>query len=155
MQKKGRFNFVDVIIIGLILALVAAGSYKLFFVNKGLAAQNGVIEFKVLVEKVRIPTVEGLKEGHTVRDVQSNIVLGTVAGYEVSPYKQAVPTLDGRVVLADVPEQYTVLVTVRSPAIVTDNNITIGNKEIKTGAPISIKTNVVSTTGIVYGVTVK
>ncbi len=152
---KARFNFIDVMIIGLILALIAAGTYKLFFVNRGLAAQNGSIEFGVLVEKVRRPTVEGYQEGQTVRDVQSNIVLGKVIRNEPSPYKEAVPTLDGRVVLADVPELYNVIVTISSPAIITDNNITIGNKEIKTGAPISIKTNTVSSTGIVYGVTVK
>ncbi|MDD2443489.1 MAG: DUF4330 domain-containing protein [Desulfotomaculaceae bacterium] len=153
--SKAKFNFVDVFIIGLILALIAAGTYKLFFVNRGLAAQNGNIEFSVLVEKVRQPTVEGYKEGQIVRDVQTNIVLGKVIHNQPSPYKQAVPTLDGRVVLADVPELYNAIVTISSPAIVTDNNITIGNKEIKTGAPIQIKTNTVSSTGIVYGVTVK
>ncbi len=152
---KVKFNFVDVVIIGIILALIAAGTYKLFFVNRGLAAQNGNIEFSVLVEKVRQPTVEGYKEGQTVRDVQTNIVLGTIIHNEPSPHKKAVPTLDGRVVQADVPELYDIIVTISSPAIVTDNNITIGNKEIKTGAPISIKTNTASSTGIVYGVTVK
>ncbi|HOV80709.1 MAG TPA: DUF4330 domain-containing protein [Bacillota bacterium] len=153
-EEKGRFNFIDVLVVAVVLALIAAGVYKLFFVNKGLAAQNGEVEFKVLLEKVRMPTVEAFKEGQTVRDVQTNIVLGTVVGKEASPYKQAVPTLDGRVVAADVPDQYNLIVTVRSPAIVTDNNVTIGNKEIKTGGQVSIKTNTASSTGIFYGVTI-
>lgn len=151
-EGKGKFNFVDAVIMALVLALLAAGVYKLFFVNKNLAAQNGVVEFRVLLEKVRMPTVEDFKEGQKVRDVQNNIVLGTIVSKEVSPYKQAVPTLDGHVVLADVPEQYNLIVTVRSPAIVTDNNVMIGNREIKTGGPISIKTNTASSTGIFYGV---
>ncbi|OPX88055.1 MAG: hypothetical protein A4E53_02212 [Pelotomaculum sp. PtaB.Bin104] len=158
MQKKTvktKFNFVDFIIIALIVSLLAAGAYKLFFVNRGLTEQNGLIEYKVLVENVRFPTVEGIIEGQPIREVQTNIVMGTVIKKEVSPYKQTVPTLDGRVVLAEVPEKYNVIITIGSPAIVTENNIMIGNKEIKIGGPISIKSNIFSVTGIFYGVTVK
>ncbi|MDD3654591.1 MAG: DUF4330 domain-containing protein [Desulfotomaculaceae bacterium] len=152
---KAKFNFVDFIIIALIVAVVAAGAYKLFFVNRNLAEQNGLIEYQVFIEKVRMPTVEGIIEGQPVRDVQTNIAMGEVISKEVSPYQEAVPTLDGRVVMADVPERYNVIITVASPAIVTDNNIMIGNKEIKIGGPISIKSNIFSVTGIFYGVTVK
>jgi len=154
-EEKVKFNFVDVIIICVILALLAAGVYKLLIVNRALALQNSHVEFKVLVEKVRLPSVESIKEGQPVRDVQTNIPLGNVISKEVSPYKEAVPTLDGRVVLAEVPEKYNVIITIESPAIVTDNSIMIGNKEIKIGAQISVKSNVFSLTGIVYGATVK
>lgn len=145
----------DVIIIGLVIALLAAGVYKLFIVNTTLAIQNNNIEFKVLVEEVRYPTVESIKAGQAVRDVQTNIPLGNVVSKEVSPYKEAVPTLDGKVVLAEVPDKYDVIITIASPAVVTDNSIMIGNKEIKIGAQISVKSNVFSVTGIVYGATVK
>lgn len=154
-QTKVGFNFVDVIIIGLVIALLAAGVYKLFIVNTTLAIQNNNIEFKVLVEEVRYPTVESIKAGQAVRDVQTNIPLGNVVSKEVSPYKEAVPTLDGKVVLAEVPDKYDVIITIASPAVVTDNSIMIGNKEIKIGAQISVKSNVFSVTGIVYGATVK
>jgi len=150
-----RFNIVDVVIVALVLALAAAGVYKFFFVNRGLALQNAVIEYKVFVENVRQPNVDGATEGQTVKDVQTNAIIGTLVGKEVSPYRQAVPTLDGRVVLAEVPEKYNLLLTVRSPAVVTENNITIGNKEIKVGAQIQIKTNVISCQGTIYGVEVK
>ncbi len=154
-KRKTGFNFVDAIIVCLVVTLLAAGVYKLFFVNRGLAAQNGEIEFKVLIEEVRQPTVEGFQEGLTVRDVDTNILLGTIVNTEVLPYQEAVPTLDGKIVLADVPEKYNVIVTAHAPAIITDNNITIGNKEIKTGAEISVKTNLVTSSGIIYGVTIK
>lgn len=150
-RDKARFNFVDVIIIALVLALVAAGVYKLLIVNKSIALQNSNVEFKVYVEKVRMGTVEGIQEGQAVRDVQSNTPLGTVTGKEVRPYQEAVPTLDGNVVLADVPEKYDVIIIMESPAVVTDNSIMIGNKEIKIGAEISVKSNIFSVKGIVYG----
>lgn len=152
---KVKFNFVDFIIITLLVALLAAGAYKLFFVNRGLAEQNGFIEYDVFIEKVRMPTVEGIIKGQPVRDVQTNIEMGTIIKKEVSPYQEAVPTLDGRIVMADVPEKYNVIITIGSPAIITENNIMIGNKEIKTGGPISIKSNIFSVTGIFYGITIK
>lgn len=150
-QEQVRFNFVDAVIILLVLALIAAGAYKLLFVNRALALQNSQIEFKVFVEEVRMPTVESIIEGQPVRDVQTNTPLGTVKGVEAAPYQEAVPTWDGKVVMADVPEKYNVIITMESPAIVTDNNIMIGNKEIKIGAQISVKSNIFSVTGIVFG----
>lgn len=151
-ESKGKFNFIDILIIALVLALLAAGVYKFFFVNKGLAAQNGVVEFKVLLEEIRMPTVEDFKVGQAVRDQQNNLVLGTIISKEISPYQEPVPTIDGRILAADVPDKYNLIVTVRSPAIVSDNNVMIGNREIKTGGEIKIKTNTAASAGIFYGV---
>ena len=155
MQKKPRFNFVDFIIVVVILALVGAGVYKLFLVNTSLAVQNGNVEFGVYVEEVRIPTVENINEGQAVRDVQTNTPLGTITKVSYSPYQEPVYTSDGRIVMADVPNKFDVVFYVESPAVITDNSVMIGNKEIKTGGQLSIKSNVFSVTGVVYGVTIK
>ena len=155
MAKKPKFNFVDFIIVAVILALVGAGVYKLFLVNTSLAVQNGNVEFGVYVEEVRIPTVENINEGQSVRDVQTNTPLGTITSVSYSPYREPVYTSDGRIVMADVPEKYDVIFYVESAAVITDNSVMIGNKEIKTGGQLSIKSNVFSVTGVVYGVTIK
>ena len=152
---KAKFNAVDVLVILVILALLAFGGYKLFFVNRGVAAQNGEIEYQILVEKVRIPTAEAFQEGQTVRDVQNNTVLGRIVKKEVTPYQEAVPTADGRMVLAAVPEKYNVLLTLRSGAVVSENNVMVGSVEVKIGAQVKIKTNLASSTGVIYGLAVK
>lgn len=154
-MKKAQFNVVDALVILIIFALLAFGGYKLFFVNRGVAEQNGEIEYQILVEKVRTPTAEAFHEGQVVRDVQSNVALGKIIKKEVSPSQEAVPTADGRMVLATVPEKYNVLLTLRSRAVISENNIMVGSVEIKIGAPVKIKTNLASSTGVIYGLTVK
>lgn len=155
MQDKPKFNFVDLVIVLIILALVCAGVYKLFLVNTSIAVQNGNVEFGVYVEEVRIPTVENITEGQPVRDVQTNTPLGNITRVEYFPYQEPVYTSDGRIVMADVPNKFDVIFYVESPAVITDNSVMIGNKEIKTGGQLSIKSNVFSVTGVVYGVTIK
>lgn len=151
---KGKFNVVDVLVALVVLALIVLGAYKLFFVNRGVAEQNGEIEYQILVEKVRIPTAEAFVEGQVVRDVQSNTVLGKIVKREISPAKEAVPTADGRLVLAEVPEKYNVLLTLSSRAVVSENNVMVGSVEVKIGAQVKIKTNLASSTGVIYGLKV-
>jgi hypothetical protein len=153
-ERKPKFNFVDLVIVVIIAALVAAGVYKLFIVNTDLARQNGTVEFGVYVEEVRMPTVESMQEGQLVRDVQTNIALGRITRVEYSPFQEPVYTTDGRIVMADVPNKFDVVIYVESLAVITDNSVMIGNKEIKTGGQISVKSNIFSVTGVVYGVTI-
>jgi len=153
-QDKGKFNIVDFVIIAVIVALMVGGVYKVFFVNKNLAQQNGFVEFGVYVEEVRMPTVESIYEGQQVRDVQTNIPLGKIKSKSFQPYREPVPTWDGQMVAADVPEKYDVIMYIESPAIVTDNSVMIGTREIKTGGQISVKSNIFSVTGVVYGVNI-
>ncbi len=148
---RWKFNIVDVMVLLIIGALIVFGAYKLFFVNTAVAQQNGEIEYQLLVEKVRKPTVEAFREGDTVRETQSNAALGKIVKKEVMPYKEAVPTADGRLVLAEVPEKYDVLLTLRSPAVVSENNVMVGSVEIKIGASLKVKTTLASSTGIIYG----
>lgn len=145
-----RFNVVDFLIVLIILALIAGGAYKLLKTKPRAAAQNATVRYQVLVENVRIPTVEALQEGQPMRDVQNNLVIGRIVGKEVSPYKQPVPTLDGKIVMADVPDKYNVLLTVEGPAVVTPANIVVGSTELKVGATLKFKTNYAYTTGIIY-----
>ena len=154
-QAAAKFNLVDLVIVVVIISLLAAGVYKLFFVNQELAAQEQKVEYRVLLENVRKPTVDAFQDGQKVREYQTNIELGTVSGKESVPYTQPVPTLDGKVVNAPVPEKYNLTVIINSPAVVSDNNVTINGKEIKTGDKITIKTNTASSTGVVMEVSVK
>lgn len=153
-MKTVRFNLVDLLVALVILALLALGAYKLFFVNRAVAEQNGEIEYQILVEKVRIPTAQAFQEGQTVKDAQSNTVLGSIVKKEVTSAREEVPTADGRVVLAEIPEKYNVLLTLRSRAVVSENNVMVGSVEIKIGAQVKIKTSLASSSGVIYSLKV-
>lgn len=154
-EKPGvRFNFVDVILAVVVVVLLAAGVYKLFFVNKVISAQNGEIEFQVLIEKETKAVVESFQEGHKVMDKELNVDLGAIVSSKILHNQYPVPTLDGRVVMADVPDKYDLVITIRTPAVVTDNNVTVSNREIKIGDKIKIKTNTSAAEGKINGLTV-
>ncbi|MGI6649366.1 MAG: DUF4330 domain-containing protein [Bacillota bacterium] len=154
-KRKLRFNVVDLVIFVVVLGLLALGAYKLFFVNQALQAQNGTIEYQVLIEEVRQPSVDAFKEGQKVKELQTNIDLGSVVGKEAMPHKEPVATMDGRIVMAEVPGKYDLIVTIQAPAIIGESNITVSNKEIKLGDQVTLKTNISAAKGIIYGVTVK
>jgi len=149
-----RLNIIDILVAAVILGLIALGAYKLFFVNPTFEAQNGLIEYQVLIENVRRPTVDSFSPNQRVRELQTNIELGTIVAKDFTPHKEPVPTLDGRIVLAEVPERYDLLVTIQSPAAVGESNITIGNREIKVGDKLSIKTSAAASSGVIYQVKV-
>lgn len=154
-QSRPRFNFIDLVIVLVIFSLVGIGVYKLFLVNTSIAKQNGVVVFGVYVEEVRIPTVENIQQGQLVRDVQTNTPLGEIKSVEFFPFQEPVYTSDGNIVMADVPNKFDVVFYVESGAVINENSVMIGNKEIKTGGQLSIKSNVFSVTGVVYGVTIQ
>ncbi|ACV64785.1 hypothetical protein Dtox_4115 [Desulfofarcimen acetoxidans DSM 771] len=150
-DSKARFNIIDFLIIVMILALAIGGYYKVFVANKQLAQQEQQIEYKILVSEVRQPTVEAFQNGQTVQDLKSNVVMGTVINKETLPATDDVPTSDGRLVLAEIPGKYDLLLTVSASAVVSENNIMVSNKEIKIGQKVDIKTNRAASSGVIYG----
>ena len=150
-NTKVRFNIIDVLIIVMILALAAGGYYKVFVTNKQLAQQEQQIEYQILISEVRQPTVDAFQSGQQVQDLKSNVVLGTIIGKEVSRARESVPTSDGRLVMAEIPEKYNILLTLRASAVVSENNIMVANKEVKIGQKTDIKTARAASSGVVYG----
>jgi len=152
---RPRFTVIDALIIIVILALIAAGLYKVFSVKKETVSPNADIEYVVTLDAIRLPTVHNLNVGEAVRDTKTNAALGKIVHKESSPYTQAVPTLAGKIVQAEVPGKYSLTLTIRARAVVTPNNITVGGRELRIGGQVSLRTNIVFSTGFVSAITVK
>lgn len=153
-ENKMRFNMIDLIIVLMVLALAAGGYYEVFVHDKQEASQEKRIRYDILVEEVRQPTVNAYNEGQVVWEQKTNARLGEITKKEVTPAAEVVPTIDGKLVLAEIPEKYNLLLTLESPAVVTDNSITVGSREIKIGKKILFKTRKAASEGIVYGLEV-
>jgi|GEM_PF-4204008 len=147
-----RFNIIDVLILCFLLGVILVGAYKLFFVNKAVTVQNSEIEYQILIEEVRKPTVEAFQEGQAVKEAKSNTNLGKIVKKEVLPCQKEVPTADGRIVLAPAPGKFNVLLTLRSPAVVSDQNIMIDSVEVKIGTRVRVKTRLAASSGVIYGI---
>lgn len=138
-NRRRRPTLLDLAGVLLVLALVAVAAYKVLVVNPRYAAVTRTYLLKVLIEEVRQPTVDEIQEGIVVKEADSNQVLGRVVGHEVRPARRYVETADGRVVLAQVPEKYDVLVVLEGEAQVTPGAIIMGGQEMRIGFTPALK----------------
>lgn len=149
MAAQKKFNIVDIVIVALVLLVLAGGTYKYMFQRPEAAGPQKTIEYVLAFEGVRQPTIDAVTDGLQIRH-KDGTVLGNVLNKEVKPLMEAVPTADGRLVEATVPGKYSMLLTLRSPATVTDTTIMIGTKEILVGTEVPVRSKTFQSNGVVF-----
>lgn len=136
----GRINIVDTIII-LLIILVAVGGYMFFFgrsEKKVLESSKVVYDFEIT--NVNKDFVDAINPGDPIRDSTRGNELGTV----VSKSSRGATMLNedlinGRYIIAEVPDAYDVVITIEADANITPANIIIGGAEVKVGKKFFIK----------------
>lgn len=151
MAAVKRFNIVDLVIVALVLLVLAGGTYKYMFQRPEAVGPQKTIEYVVLFEGVRQPTVDAVEDNLVIRH-KDGTVLGNVVKKEVKPLTKIVPTADGKLVAAEVPGKYSMFLTLRSSATVTDTTVMIGTKEILVGTELPVRSKTFQSTGVVFGV---
>lgn len=151
MAAQKKFNIVDIVIVALVLLVLAGGTYKYMFQRPEAAGPQKTIEYVLMFEGVRQPTIDAVTDELQIRH-KDGTVLGNVLNKEVKPLVEAVPTADGKLVEATVPGKYSMLLTLRSPATVTDTTIMIGTKEILVGTEVPVRSKTFQSTGVVFNV---
>lgn len=151
MAAQKKFNIVDIVIVVLVLLVLAGGTYKYMFQRPEAAGPQKNIEYVLMFEGVRQPTIDAATEGMLIRH-KDGTVLGNVKNKEVKPLVDVVPTSDGQLVEATVPGKYVMLLTLQSPATVTDTTVMIGTKEILVGTEVPVRSKTFQSTGVVFGV---
>ncbi len=124
MDEKGRLfgkiSIVDIGVLLLIAVLIVGVYYKFFMVDKDQnAAKFDTIEYKVLVEEVRQQSVDAIEIGADIYDVKTNSPMGRITDIEVLPATDQLTKADGTMVIAEKPERFNVLITIRVPGIET------------------------------------
>lgn len=140
----GLVNLVDAVVVLLVLALAGAGAYKVMALRAGPVRTPRTVELTLLAPEVRQATVAVVQEGARVWEHDSSAPFGVIARVEVRPATEHLATPDGRWVLAELPERYDLLVTLRVPALVSEEAITVGRMETRIGTRLIIKTAVFS-----------
>jgi hypothetical protein len=146
-RKKIRFNFIDALIILLILAVIAAASYLIYTaMHKPRAAiTNGTIEFEVRISNVDASALPLIKEGDTVKDSVTGEVLGKILSVSAEKAKyvgNVAVEEDGNLTLAvtDYDDLYDVYVKISADALADDRGIcTVGTTRILIGSPVYFK----------------
>ncbi|WCK53721.1 DUF4330 domain-containing protein [Aneurinibacillus sp. Ricciae_BoGa-3] len=145
VDQKGKFfgliNILDLfLILLLIVALVFAGLK--YTQNKDLGtgpAKQKEVTY-VLYSSAEHPfVVDAIKPGDQIRSKDTNTKIGQVVSVEKGPGKQAVPTADGRMVLATVPQKEMVHITVKANATVSSQTAVVADLGLLAGNKVSIK----------------
>ncbi|MBR0276984.1 MAG: DUF4330 family protein [Clostridia bacterium] len=136
-MKKTKFNVIDVIIVFLIIAIIAAGVYFYIakFKNSKDSNSNTVnIEFTIEVNGLTQDAAYSFTEGDEVSFGESASGSGKIKKVEVDTYKKiAKDTEKGEFLFSEVPGEYTVKVTISSDVNKTDTYYKSGEEFIAIG----------------------
>lgn len=141
-KRKLRFNFVDVIIILVIIAAVFVLA-KVFLGTDNSAAQDETdktkIQYVIELQEVDERFEDAIKKGQLVQDAIERKNIGTVVGVQCIPYE--VITFDyttGKEKVAVVDGQLSVSITIEADAVETDRAFTVDGCEIRVGKQYSV-----------------
>lgn len=142
LDSKGRIfgliNIIDLIVLVLVVALVLGGAYR-FYPRQGggfLDPQGDQVLVMGRVFDVSEHTVKAIRKGDRVIDPTSQGYFGEVIDVQVAPNRKAVDTADGRVVMADVPERFDVILFIKGTAQISENNIRMTSHDVRVGSRI-------------------
>jgi len=145
-KQKTRFNFIDVLIILIILAVVGAAVYLIVTGNmEARRSESTNIEFTVRISSVDEQYLSLIKENETVKDSSTDKAIGTIKRIRAEKTRYygntAVPAENGyTVTAAEYDDKYDVYITISAYAKADDRGIyRIGNSRILVGAPIYFK----------------
>lgn len=147
-----RMNAIDLIIILFIIGGILVLGLKLGTFNtvsgpgEDIRMEKAVIVIKV--ENVRAATVDALKMGHMVLSEETNSIIGPIIDLEVHPFMEDIETVDGRVIFAEVPDKFTVFVSMESSMLERETGyFSEGITEMKVNSMFKFYTKYVSTSG--------
>lgn len=160
IDKKGRLlgklNIVDFIIILVILSL-AGGVYFVFFGGSDKqVVETSKIVYEFEITNVNKDFVDAITPGDPIRDNVRGNELGTVVSKTSKDATMLNEDLiNGRYVIAEVPDAYDVVITIEGEANITPANIIVGGAEVKVGKKFSIKGKGYANQGFVTKITLE
>ena len=147
-KKERKFNFIDFLLIVLVLAIVAGAIYLFSpgsFLNQIKTEKQGTLSYTVEIKGVDGEYLNKIKENDVVVDSVTKNTIGTVVAVDyntkqtVLEYaKQSDGTYTG--VLSEYPDQYTVLVTITASAeYASGDGYNVNNRRIAVGEAMALR----------------
>lgn len=157
MRKSKRINGLDIFIIVVIIAAVLLGGYKALNVNKnkgtGSEASYIDVEYDAYAEEVRMQTVDAVNVGDMLYDKTTGVCIGEIIAKEYFPYTVPAITNEGEIVMAEVPETYSLKITVKSKMIDKEEGYYLnGVVEFKSNSKIDTYTKYASPTFVMLDI---
>ena len=125
-KSKFRLNWVDLLIVVLVIGLVA-GTYMKFRVSDktSVAEPQTPITYQVLLANVRQGTVDAIQVGDTLYDDDSGRDIGVIQSVDVSPATSLVQDTEGALHWADTDNRFDLILMVEGKGTVSGNSYVI------------------------------
>jgi hypothetical protein len=134
----GKVSIIDVAIILIIVAVVTGSLYKLKLFDRHTSDEQ-LVAVTILLREVSLETVEALRVGDQLTESTENLPLGIIVKKEVRKALKDAPTADGRLVAAESPNKFDVVLTTEGNLRVTGDQVFVGRRDIKIGLSMNIK----------------
>ena len=146
IDEQGKFfgivNTVDLTVIALVLVVgfLAASRFLTDDVQQPLPDEtHQEILLETEISEVREPTVRAIEVGDVVRDNNSGQIIGEIIEKQVEPHRTPVETAAGEVIMAEVPERQTILLTLKAHGQVTETAVTVAGNEVRVGTSLMLQ----------------
>lgn len=139
---KKRFNWVDIVIILIIIGALGLGIKYFSNRSNDYVENKELVQVTVRIDGVKEETVNVVNVGDIFKDKDTNQVFGKVIDKRVTEARRAVETGDGTVVKSIVPNKYSIYITLEGNAIVTDDYINLGGRDVRMEGTIFLKSNI-------------
>lgn len=153
INKEGKLfgiiNVIDLAVILLIAIVAIGGAYRLKSTSPDVISQNQMALVDVEIADVRQVTVDGFEIGDELYHYDKGQLFGKIVDKKVEKLQQAVPTSDGELVLADVPEKFKIILTIEGSAVNSKDKVTVGGEEIRIGGQYRLKNKKIAVFGTV------
>ena len=156
IDNKGRLfgiiNVIDLTVLLVLGLLVVGGAYKVINAKPEVINESQKVFVTLEISNIRKPSVDSIKEGDMLYHYDRGQAFGRIIAKKVENYREPVPTSDGRMVMAEVPEKYRVILTVEADAIITDQAIIIGGQHTRVGSQFRLKNRIIAAFATVLGI---
>lgn len=156
IDNKGRLfgivNIIDLTVLLVFCLLVAGGAYKFLYTKPEVISESQKVLVTLEVSDIRKPSVDSFKVGDMLYHYDRGQAFGKIIDKKVENYREPVPTSDGRMVLAEVPGKFTVILTVEANAVITDQAIIIGDQHTRVGSQFRLKNRIIAAFATVLGI---
>lgn len=136
----GRFNSLDWLIIVLVVVIIGGAYFGLNYRSKSLAVPQMPISYDLEIKAVGSDFMDNAKAGSLIYESTKGNKMGKVTKVDVKPAESInQDTVNGKFVLATVPNLYDVILTVETNAQVSSSSIVTDGLELKVGKKIFVK----------------
>lgn len=145
-KKQTRFNFIDALIVLIVLAIIGAAVYLIAFKGSGILTANGeTIAYTVRISGVDEASLPLFKENETVKNSSTGEVIGKIRFVRTEKSKHygttAIKAENGYTLeVTEHPDKYDVFVTVSANVKKDKNGIRkLGDLRILIGSAVNFK----------------